>query len=262
MSDLASQNIVLLGLPGSGKTKVAQSLVQQFNCTILNELNAPYNSNEQEGCVEWQDFLQLPSKNLKSNQQFWCVIDVRSTLDLLLNVHATWLEDELKKMVAISDGVVFSFVEAASLGEQAWWSQWLVKNTTTKKPIARWMNQQFSSDFTGFDTKGTIQSKSGKEDFEALSEKNQSYHFSVNRIVLDHLLMGLDNSKQNLAMKIMRVTGRVDTLEYENLVEIEGSAYRWDTFAATSDKEVGQITVSGIGLDQAWLSQIIRAAQQ
>jgi len=262
MSDLASQNIVLLGLPGSGKTKVAQSLVQQFNCTILNELNVSNSLKEQEGCVEWHDFLQLPSKNLKSNQQFWCVIDVRSTLDSAMNTHAPWLAEKLRKMVAISDGVVFSFVEAASLDEQAWWSQWLAKNITTRKPIARWMNQQFSFGFTGFDTKGTIQSKSDKEDVEMLREKIESYQFSVNRIVLDHLLMGLDNSKQNLAMKIMRVTGRVNTFEYENFVEVEGSAYRWDTFAATTNAEIGQITVSGIGLDQAWLSQIIQAAQQ
>jgi len=262
VSDLASQNIVLLGLPGSGKSKVAQSLVQQFNCNLLSEVGESHNLNEPEGCVEWQDFLQLPSKNLKSNQQFWCVIDVRSTLDSHMNVHASWLETELKKILAISDGIVFSFVEAASLDEQAWWSQWLAKNITIKKPIARWMNQQFASGFTGFETQETKQDKSDTVNVGPSSEEIESYHFSVKRIVLEHLLMGLDNSKQNLAMKIMRVTGRVDTFEYENLVDIEGSAYRWDTFAATSDKEVGQIVVSGVGLDQAWLSQIINAAQQ
>lgn len=265
MSKLASKNIVLLGLPGSGKTRVAQSLYSQFGCELLIddlcELEKAELQFTRPGSFEWNDFLKLPEKQV--NQEVWCVIDVRSPLP---EISAEWLQQVLTNMLSVADGVVFTFIEAASLDSQAWWSQWVMNHSipAIKNPIVRWMNQRFPNNFEGFDL--TPQQNESVNPFSVNKleqtdlQKVEIFSFSAERIVLDHLLMGLDNSRQNLAMKICRVKGVVQTVEYSNLVAIEGSAYRWDTFAAESDVGLGEIQISGVGLDQAWLTQIVKAA--
>lgn len=264
MSELSNKNIVLLGLPGCGKTRVAQSLQSQFACKSLNdelcELEVGFQFTR-PGSLEWNNFLNLPEK--QANQEFWCVIDVRSTLP---EIGAEWLHKALSDMLFISDGVVFAFVESASLDDQAWWSKWIANHSTaqTKKPIVRWMYQNFPAGFKGFDVaieKVENVASSAVDEIEySSSQKVETFRFSVERIVLDHLLMGLDNSRHNLAMKICRVQGVVQTVEYSNLVAIEGTAYRWDSFAAEADIGQRELQVSGIGLDQAWLTQIVKAA--
>jgi len=265
MSELSSKNIVLLGLPGSGKTRVAQSLQSQFGCKLLNDDLSGFEKASfkftRPGSLEWNDFLNLPAKSLK--QEVWCVIDVRSPLP---EIGADWLQQALTDMLSVADGVVFTFIESASLDSQAWWSKWVVNHSTAalKKPIVRWMNQSFSADFKGFDLateQGDNVNPSPVDKLEQADlQQVETFRFSAERIVLDHLLMGLDNSRQNLAMKICRVKGVVQTVEYSNLVAIEGTAYRWDTFAAESDIGLGELHISGVGLDQAWLSQIVKAA--
>ena len=265
MSELASKNIVLIGLPGSGKTRVAQSLHSQFGCELLIddlcELKKTDFQFTRPGSLEWNDFLNLPAKSLK--QEVWCVIDVRSPLP---ESGAKWLQQVLMDMLSVADGVVFTFIESASLDNQAWWSKWVVNHSTAvlTKPIVRWMNQSFPADFKGFDLateKGGNVNPSTVDKLEKTDlQRVETFCFSAERIVLDHLLMGLDNSRQNLAMKIYRVKGVVQTVEYSNWVAIEGSAYRWDTFAAESDVGVGELQISGVELDQAWLSQIVKAA--
>jgi len=265
MSELAFKKIVLLGLPGSGKTRVAQSLHSQFGCELLIEDLCELTKNDVQftrpGSLEWNAFLNLPVK--QANQEVWCVIDVRSPLP---EIGAEWLQQVLTDMLSVADVVVFTFVEAAALDSQAWWSKWVVNHSTAgiKKPIVRWINQRFPVDFKGFDFAHEQDDSVNPSPLDQLEQADlpqvKTFHFSVERIVLDHLLMGLDNSRQNLAMKICRVKGVVQTVEYSNLVAIEGSAYRWDTFAAESETEQGQLQISGVGLDQAWLTQIIKAA--
>jgi len=265
MSELASKNIILLGLPGSGKTRVAQSLHGQFGCELLIDDSCRLEKANFEftrpGSFEWSDFLNLPEKQV--NQEIWCVVDVRSSLP---EIGAEWLKQALIDMLSVADGVVFAFVEAASLDNQAWWSKWIVNHSTVavKKPIVRWMNQTFPADFKGFELATGQDESFNPSSADKLKQtdlqKVETFSFSVERIVLDHLLMGLDNSRQNLTMKICRVKGVVQTVEYSNLVAIEGSAYRWDTFAAESDVRLGELQILGIGLDQAWLTQIVKAA--
>ncbi|MEA1988587.1 MAG: hypothetical protein U9N57_05175, partial [Pseudomonadota bacterium] len=64
MSELSSKNIVLLGLPGSGKTRVAHSLQSQFGCKLLNDdfcdLEKAGFKFTRPGSFEWNDFLILP----------------------------------------------------------------------------------------------------------------------------------------------------------------------------------------------------------
>jgi len=264
MNELASKNIVLLGLPGSGKTRVAQALHDQFDCKLLiNDLYELEQASYQftrPGSFEWNDFLNLRKK--QATQDVWCVVDVRSPLP---DIGSEWLQKALMDMLTVADGVVFTFVEAASLDSQAWWSKWVVNHSAEaiKKPIVRLMNQRFPTDFKGFVLAVKQGGSVNPPEVQLVQtglQQVETFSFSAERIVLDHLLMGLDNSRQNLAMKICRVTGVVQTVEYSNLVVIEGSAYRWDTFVADSAVGLGGLKLSGIGLDQAWLNQIVKAA--
>ncbi|BCN93858.1 hypothetical protein THMIRHAM_16430 [Thiomicrorhabdus immobilis] len=261
------QNIVLLGLPGSGKSHVAAALQQQFGCHLLASTDCQLEGSvlafNRPGCLEWQDFLNLPIKqgDQQDTQSFWCVIDVRSVLPA---TGFEWLEEHLSRLLAIADGVVFTFTEAASLDEQAWWGQW-VKNhsSNAKKPIVRLMNQLLPVSFSGFASiqMDGLQFDKLNQQEAALYQQSASYQFDVDRVVLDHLLMGLDSSRHNLAMRITRVKAIVRTLEYANLVVIEGTPYRWDTYAAETEQGLGKVEISGIGLDQAWLKQLIDAAK-
>lgn len=257
---LATQSIVLLGLPGCGKSRLAESLKQQFACQLHgNSIELAQLQTTRPGCFEWQDFLNPPQLSL--NQQAWCVIDVRSVLP-----ESSWLESRLVELLTISDGIIFSFVESASLDDQAWWNAWLNQVFATlnkpKPPIVRWLNQQFPADFAGFSQiESTPLQQLNATDNNDKALQIETYRFTVGKIVLDHLLMGLDNSRQNLGMKITRVTAVVETLEYENLVQIEGSAYRWDMFAAEAGIRPGSLAISGVGLDQAWLSELVKACE-
>lgn len=262
-----TQNIVLLGLPGSGKSYVAHALQQQFNCNVLNATDCLLVDSildfTRPGCLEWQDFLNLPMKlyEQRDTQSFWCVIDIRSVLP---ETGFEWLEEHLSQLLAIADGVVFTFTEAASLDDQAWWSQWVKNHSlSAKKPIVRCLNQALPVSFSGFSGVQVDGVPFDKVSFQKpnLFQQVESYLFDVERIVLDHFLMGLDSSRHNLAMRITRVKAVVKTLEYANLVAIEGTPYRWDTYAAESDMDSGKIEISGIGLDQTWLKQLIDAAK-
>jgi len=265
MSDaLKDQSILLVGLPGSGKTRVASSLHKQFGCQVVEtasfeEMSMPAGV----GCYEWNDFQQIP--NTQHFQQVWCVIDVRSSLS------ADWLGAELRNLLTITDGIVFSFAESSSLDDQAWWNHWLKETYQTlglnKPPIARWSNQSFSQTFTGFKFVNSISKQSDtnsdviKPKVLEQGEALETFSFSLDSIVLDHLLMSLDNSRQNLSMKITRVTGILNTMEYENPVVLEGTPYRWDMFAAEKTDVPSELIVSGIGLNHSWLSELIHACQ-
>ncbi|VAW49886.1 hypothetical protein MNBD_GAMMA04-1789 [hydrothermal vent metagenome] len=61
-------------------------------------------------------------------------------------------------------------------------------------------------------------------------------------------------------MKIVRVHGNVQTLEYTNAVTIEGSALRWDTFAAQPNAKLGKLSIQGIELEHAWLDELVNAS--
>ncbi|WP_029408008.1 hypothetical protein [Thiomicrorhabdus sp. Milos-T2] len=269
MNSLNTQNIVLLGLPGSGKSRVASNLHKQFDCINLNQTMANIDLSKAQysekttrpGCFEWNDFLNLPQK--QCNQTFWLLIDVRNPLP---KNNSEWLEESLKKMLMVADGIVFTFTESASLDDQAWWNQWLTNHAEldVKKPVVRFLNQSLPVSFKGFVAASSKAKDSQNESQSTQSLELETFCFQVERIVLEHLLMGLDSSRQNLGMQITRVKAVVKTLEYANLVEIEGTPYRWDTFAADESilsGDIGKIEISGIKLDQAWLKQLVDASK-
>jgi len=258
-----AQSIVVTGLPGSGKTRVIQSLPS--SCLL--------SPNKTVDVIEVNALDAMPPSDL-----IWCVIDVRT---MFVAGRDDWLEARLKKLVQQANGIVFSFLENAALDEQTAWSQWAARYAKGV-PIVRWLNQRFPTSFSpewaGFKTNKSVADqgreqgelsllKRGRSGTECLTEKQpplQTFHFHVGRLSLEHLLFGLDSSKQNLGMKIVRVKGNVQTLEYANAVTIEGSALRWDTFAtqpdAESDTELGKLMIQGIDLEQAWLDELVSAS--
>jgi len=244
--------IVITGLPGSGKTRVICSLRESL-ADVSGELKLTY----------FEDQGLLATGDLPLNNPVWCVIDVRSPF---IAGRDDWLDIRLQTVVKQADGIVFSFLENASLDDQSWWSQW-AKNHAQGVPIVRWLNQEFPNGWAGFDEnlRQNVRQNKTQEVLDGTPPQVsldvlQTFEFEVNRICLDHLLFGLDSSKQNLGMKIVRVQGVVDTLEYENKVAIEGGAIRWDMFAADDGAASGRIIIQGFDLDKAWLNELVKAS--
>lgn len=264
MNTLESQNILLIGLPGSGKSRVAERLNNQFACSKLTDADLILENHQIEftrpGCFEWQDFIKTPNNH--SSYAVWCVVDIRS---ILPGDDSSWLHTQLQRLLKISDGIVFTFSEESSLDDQAWWGKWVAQNRpeNSSLPVVRMLNHTLPVSFNGFTKTNDTQASSleARESVKNVSEKIECFHFKLERVVLDHLLMVLDNARQNLGMNITRVVGTLKTLEYQNLVAIEGTPYRWDTFAAESDDQLGQLTISGVNLEKAWLSEMIQACK-
>lgn len=277
---MQSQNIVLVGLPGAGKSQLANALQNQFACSVLDKTAIKRDNQQIEftrpGIYEWHDLNHLPILN---NQYLvYCVIDIRS---VLLNHAHQWPQQILQRLLNLADGVVFSFTENSSLNDQAWWNQWLTQNSPLKRlPVVRLLNQNLPNEFKGFEKQNNpiIEESTGSNQptkntqWPPLAEI-QCFEFYVERVMLEHLLMVLDNARQNLQANITRVTGVINTFEYQNLVQIEGTPYRWDTFAADNtfnddqkshlgrDFKVGKITVCGTEINQNWLAELIQACK-
>lgn len=232
-----SLKICLTGLPGSGKHRLQTVLCEQFG---LNQsaINVDAELTQPTVC-----------------DQVWCVIDIRSTLKGVVD---SSIESHLKQLVEKADGVIFNFAEAAELDTQSFWSKW-VRQQSKAISIVRVLNHRFPENWLESKTnKVSRPAHFQKTDF--IPEALETHLFDVNTIHLEHLLMGLDSSKQNLGMKIWRVQAVVQTFEYENLVAIEGTPHRWDTYAAETDQKPGWIKIQGFELQQAWLNEIIQAS--
>ncbi len=255
---LTTKTIQLVGLPGSGKTRIANSLNQQFGMDVLSASDL---------VVGKKGVIDFSFSNLQiAIDERWCVIDIRSPLE------PTWAQEWLAAVLQNVDGVVFSFAEQAELQTQAWWQKWLKeqaeKHGMPNWPVVRWFYQAFPDGFSGFkELAATAETEKGaytanKQAFNS----PQSFAFKVKTVVLDHLLMGLDNSLRNLEMKIVRVEGLVKAFEYENLIELQGTVNRLDKFgldlhSPVNSEDVGTIKISGFDLDEKWLAQIIKASE-
>ena len=234
---LEEVRVCLTGLPGSGKHRLKAALCHQ--------LSVDDSQVRVDGELE----------NSTVCHQIWCVIDIRSTLQGLPDMT---VEAHLEKLVKKADGVLFNFAEAAELDAQSYWSKW-VRQQSKEIPIVRILNQRFPESSAGFDlTK--VSRPAYFQQADLIPKALETFLFEVGTIHLEHLLMGLDSSKQNLGMKIWRVQAVVDTFEYENLVAIEGTPNRWDTYAADPKQTSGWIKIQGFELQQAWLNEIIQAS--
>lgn len=243
-------SILLTGLPGSGKTRFKKEIEQI----------APVASVYESDLITE---LPLELKALKAFK-IWCVIDIRSKLD---NVEA---EHILKQMLAQSSAVVLSFADQADLATQSNWQTWLAENMGDQEqlPRFRWFSTGLPSDWNWQDFGRVVSVGEAVESLDAFSPlaNYESMDFVYDYVQgakptnLEHLLLGLDASKQNLGMKIWRVQGVVRTTEYVNPVAIEGTVNRWDTFAGELTDNSGWLRIEGLDLDPAWLQQITDAS--
>ncbi|GKT11678.1 MAG: hypothetical protein ISEC1_P0647 [Thiomicrorhabdus sp.] len=246
---MSLESIALLGLPGSGKSRIEQALLESQASQTADNIILAQNVK----VVEVSGQIIQGKQADQSFDLVLCILDVRSTL---LAGRDDWLEVQLKEMLAASHAVIYNFLEASSLDEQSWWGRW-IKINAPELSVFRVLNgvlpDSLFSLFSSFEQGGYPPKKLPQQAW-------QNFEFEVGCISLDHLLFGLDSSKQNLGMKIARVTGVVETLEYDNLVTLEGSALRWDMFAAKQSAASGVITIQGQALDQAWLEELIKAS--
>ncbi len=229
-------SICLTGLPGCGKDRIKQLLLTQF------------------GLADDSVGVDTECTASAQSQQLWCVIDIRSKLSEQDELAGELLAGLLQQ----ADGVVFNFCEAAELDVQSYWSRW-VRQHQPELPIVRVLNGRFPESWSGFEAKKVNRPDQVGQQTLSLADL-QTFNFEVGTIYLDHLLMGLDNSKQNLGMQIWRVQAVIETFEYENLVAVEGTPYRWDTYAADEGAQPGWIKIQGFNLDQAWLNELVQAS--
>lgn len=209
----------LIGLPGAGKSKLQSALAEQ--------------DVEQDFCIT--------------------VIDVRSPMN-----NDRLAEDHLKACVAASHAVVFQFMEAADLNQQSFWQNWC-KQQLESVLILRSMHNQLPANWQ--QKIGQFQQKNAqKHPLPPAPELPlESFRFEVPKLVLEHLMMGLDASRNNLNQSILRVQGVLDTLEYQNPVQIEGTFNRLDSYAGDG-LATGWLEIQGVRLDENWLKQLVEAS--
>ena len=234
-------NVLLLGLPGSGKNTVKKALMTRFELP-------------QEAISVASDW---SCQDLSQYEQAWCVIDMRARFPL----DATSLAfKQLETMLHNATGVVFSFSEAAELDRQSAWVQW-VKRQRPGLPVVRLNQNDFPKSWSGFEKVPQFTVVKCRDSaLSNLEHSLETLEFRLDKVSLDHLLMGLDNSRENLGMQIWRVQAVLATYEYENLVAIEGTPFGWDTYAADSGQQEGYLRIKGVGLQKDWLDEIVKAS--
>lgn len=237
MRGLLENPVTLTGLPGAGKQRVRQALQTQFDFAG-DQIETDSAGKERSGV----------------HQPVWCVIDIRSPFDEGRDRAAV---EHLAFLVRQASGVVFTFSEAADLDSQTFWSQWL-RQQQPQVPVVRLVNGRFPQAWQGFKEVDLPGEKGLSPVLKASSL--QTFEFEVGPVYLDHLMMGLDNSRQNLGMQIWRVAAVLDTFEYENRVALEATPFRWDSYAADTGQVAGRIRVQGLELDEKWLKEVIEAA--
>lgn len=228
-----TDQVLLLGLPGSGRRKFKQ----QFD-----QLTSP---------LQEKSYMILTPSELQSEQaQVWCLVDIRSDLS-----DETMVE-KLLHFLQFSSVVIFNFMESTDLDMQMHWQQWL-KDRAPGKTVYRFFNQNLPENWAWQTLGQQILTEVLQTSLQPIVMNTLAY--KVDSIHLEHFLMGVDAARHNLQMPIYRVKAEVMTMEYENPVSIEVTPSRVDTFA--SEKASGLIEIHGQNLDEAWLNQLIDACQ-
>lgn len=241
-----SDSIVLVGLPGAGKKRFQRAFCQTFPQVTVESVGS-------EHCAD-------ASLHLRSESQIWCVIDCRSPL------LSTTAEAYLKTLLAESTAVVLSFVSEAELSMQVYWQNWLKKNDSKQLPRKRWQGLELV-DKTGWQSVSQpvslVSLKAIRQEQKPFQRHSMAFGdlSTSKRFHLEHLLMVLDASKNNLAMDLWRVKGCLFTYDYDHPVAIEMTPSRCDVFAADSESDQAFLELLGPQFDQAWLDQAIGACQ-
>ncbi|MBN2646172.1 MAG: hypothetical protein JXR44_00115 [Thiotrichales bacterium] len=228
------QCLQLFGLPGCGKRRLAQAWQDRVGCLIEP---VPFNA--------------LPLLKSDSNTVRCLVVDARSFWQ---QSRDAWLEAKLQCLLQAAQLVVLHFLEATSLELQQRWQQWL-RQQAPDLPIRLSVQHALPS--------GLFDTLRPSLDFTAVQKPVdtwQTHTFCLERPNLEQVLMVLDNAKSALGMRIARVQGVLATQEYANWVQIEGSALRWDLFAAAEllpSLFLGQLRIEGEALDLVWLESAL-----
>jgi hypothetical protein len=254
-------NVQLIGLPGSGRHRLQRALAEYQQGRTGNSDNAEdfavqfYAPEREKGHFLAENTTKSPKT------AFWAVVDMRSAPQTLSEAAL----DYLQRLIEQSSAVIWQFADAADLETQTAWQSWL-KKTAPGMPAMHCLAQTFKFPHQGLEALlKEVARQTSDAAFSSLPviENWQRFEAQLPKVILDHLLMGLDASRQNLQMALWRVKGTVQTLEYVNPVAIEGTINRWDTFAgdlAESSSKMGALTLEGVGLDATWLTQILQAS--
>ncbi|WP_178863154.1 hypothetical protein [Thiomicrorhabdus cannonii] len=234
--------ILLVGLPGSGKSRVQQAIREQLDLE----------------CVELGTLPDLGEPK-QPHQQVWCVIDARPAFDEMQDAHAL---SHLAELLQLADGVLLNFIEAADLTLQSHWIKWI--KAQRPLPVVRLTYGRFPQGWVGFERDtlpDALQQTAAMPTLPGL----QTCRYEVKKLYLEHLLMGLDALRRNWGVRIWRVTGVFYTFEYVNPVQLEGTPFGLDTFAAAGevpgDVPDGWLQIQGVDLPQAQLQELVDACQ-
>lgn len=237
-----AQQCLLVGLPGSGKRRLAQQIVN------LGELSA-----EQ---VLTDRVLLADVVKVSAPITTWLVLDARANL----SEHSTDMLSVLEKLLSVAQGVILNFHEQVELEQQSQWASWVRQHDSDVK-LVRTGYSGLPDSFQPVLEIGCPPEHLVDVQADLVSLRAQRFEYEVKRVMLDHLLMGLDGARRNLAMPIFRVQATLNTFEYENVVQVEGTPTRLDCYAAEENQAPGTIVIEGRDLDQAWLSELVAACQ-
>lgn len=215
------KEINLMGWPGAGKTRLRNVLAEFSDLTVA----------ELPGLV-WSD----------NAPNLWTVIDARQSME---DVAA------LQALLKSGQALVFMFWQDTELNHQAWWLRQLKEFVPNTPYITPMYDVIRSADLDKL-LASTAIAKSPS--WPSL----QTFEFELPKVVLEHLLFVLEGARLNLGMEIWRAQGVVETQEYENLVALEMTPNRLDTFAAETAVS-GTFRISGIGLDRSSLEEFLNA---
>ncbi len=238
-----SQKLVLSGLPGAGVSRLLKGIVDEFPENLICE----------KASFQKRVELDVPC--------FW-VMDVRQDLTALQSQFAWWLE-ELKAGIQLSDAVILNFVEEADLTQQTQWQAFL-RDNFPELPVFRSFYHAMPQGLVEFAPKLKPSSKfTGRLSLDEPKKQSvwQCFKFEMPRVSLEALMMALANSQQSMQIKIGRIQGNLQTIEYENRVALEVTGPLWKTFAAESELPKDQLIIQGIDLDKNWFLELIAASK-
>jgi len=264
-------NLLLTGLPGSGKTRLLQSL-RDDETTESGETKIFELPDLVEKVFASQKGVQsniAKPESLPDTALVMLVLDVRNLPNLPQD---QWLLDSLAKMLPFAQGVLFNFVEAADLDAQSFWQNWLQQTAQAQKvaslPVYRVFYQALPTNFwSSVCALGaeTCVLEELIEEMKPLFSDWQGFEFELTKVSLEHLMMGLANYQQSLGMEIGRISAEMETFEYQNRVALEMSPFNWQTFASEERLPILQefqrdrLLIWGRGLDPEWIKSLLLA---
>jgi len=227
--------IFLMGLPGAGISTIQQALKVDYS-------------------LKTQDFSQilnaeaLKTSNFSKNAQAWVILDISQ------KIPPNWALGWLKQAVLACDLIIYNRVEASDIECQMQWQNVLTAWRKALPPIIRFQNQTFPRQFLQKWPEASNFSEL-KEALTPLQWALERVEYEVNALNVEFFWQGIEAGVQNLGMQIYRITGRVQALDYEHPVLIEGTASGLSIY--TSEIFDSKLIVLGKHLNKDFIREII-----